>query len=177
MSAAETLKQARAAGIRVGIDGNDLTLEASAPPLAEVHDLLARHKAEILIMLRPGDDGWNGEEWQEFFEDRARVASLNGRLQRNHAEDRAFLWCVNEWLNRNPSKSPPGRCHHCGQSQGVLLPYLTSQVLMAPAHTWLHQECSTAWHTERRLRAMKALSSYGIHDRGHPRNEEGRDHE
>ena len=32
MSAAEALKAARAAGIQLGIDGDDLVLEASAPP-------------------------------------------------------------------------------------------------------------------------------------------------
>jgi hypothetical protein len=52
MSAAEALTVARAAGIQVRIDGDDLALEASAPPSAEVLDLLARHKAAILHELR-----------------------------------------------------------------------------------------------------------------------------
>ena len=67
MSATEALTQARAAGIRVRIDGNDLALEASAPPPAEVLNLLARHKADIVTLLRPGNDGWSGEDWREFF--------------------------------------------------------------------------------------------------------------
>ena len=45
MSAAEALKAARAAGIELGIDGDDLVLEATAPPPAAVLDLLSRHKA------------------------------------------------------------------------------------------------------------------------------------
>ena len=39
MSAAEALKAARAAGIELGIDGDDLVLEAAAPPPAAVLDL------------------------------------------------------------------------------------------------------------------------------------------
>jgi hypothetical protein len=57
MSAAEVLKAARASGIRIRVDGDDLVLEASAPPPPAVLDLLARHKAEILVLLRPSDDG------------------------------------------------------------------------------------------------------------------------
>jgi len=57
MSAAEVLKAARASGIRIRVDGDDLVLEASAPPPPAVLDLLARHKAEILVPLRPSDDG------------------------------------------------------------------------------------------------------------------------
>jgi hypothetical protein len=45
MSAAEALKAARAAGIQLGIDGDDLVLEASAPPPPDVIDLLSRRKA------------------------------------------------------------------------------------------------------------------------------------
>src|SRR5271155_5195264 len=52
MSAAKTIVVARAAGIQLGIDDGDLVLEATAPPPAAVLDLLSRHKAEILELLR-----------------------------------------------------------------------------------------------------------------------------
>jgi hypothetical protein len=55
MSAAQALKEARAAGVRLGIEGDDLVLEASAPPPAAVLDLLSRHKADVLRMLRPAE--------------------------------------------------------------------------------------------------------------------------
>jgi hypothetical protein len=48
MSAAEALKAARAAGVHLGIDGDDLVLEASTQPPAAVLDALSRHKAEIV---------------------------------------------------------------------------------------------------------------------------------
>ena len=52
MSAAEALKAARAAGIRLEIDGDDLVLEASAPPPPVVLDLLSRDKVHVIAMLR-----------------------------------------------------------------------------------------------------------------------------
>jgi hypothetical protein len=35
-------------------------------------NLLARHKSEIVALLRQGRDGWSREDWQVFFEERAR---------------------------------------------------------------------------------------------------------
>ncbi len=52
MSAAEALKAALAAGVSAEIDGDDLVLEASAPPPPAVLDLLSQHKAPIIAMLR-----------------------------------------------------------------------------------------------------------------------------
>lgn len=162
MSAAEALTQARAAGIRLGIDGDDLALEASAPPPAAVLDLVARHKADIVTLLRPGRDGWSGEDWREFFEERAGIAEFDGGLPRDQADARAFSCCVSEWLQRNPARSPSGRCDHCGQSKGMLLPYLTGYSVKDPGHTWLHQDCSRAWHQAHRAKAVLALVVMGI---------------
>ena len=64
MSAALALKTARAVGIRVRIDGDDLELEAPAQPPQAVLDLLSLHKADILRLLRPANDGWSPEDWQ-----------------------------------------------------------------------------------------------------------------
>jgi hypothetical protein len=52
MSAAEALRAARAAGVKVGVDGDDLVLEASEPPPSAVLGLLARYKENIVSMLR-----------------------------------------------------------------------------------------------------------------------------
>jgi hypothetical protein len=62
MSAAEALKAARAVGTRVGIDGDDLVLEASARPACAVLDLLSRHKADIVTLLQ--GQGGQGQEGQ-----------------------------------------------------------------------------------------------------------------
>lgn len=162
MSAVEALTQARAAGIHLGIDGDDLVLNASAPPPSEVLEILARHKADIVTLLRPGNDGWSGEDWREFFEERAGIAEFDGGLPRDQAQARAFSCCVAEWLHRNPARSPSGRCDHCGQTKGMLLPYLTGYSEKDHGHTWLHQECSRAWHQAWRAKAVSALVAIGI---------------
>ena len=64
MSAAAALKAARALGVDVTLDGNDLLVEAvSEPPAATIEDL-SRHKAEIIELLRLNKDGWSAEDWQ-----------------------------------------------------------------------------------------------------------------
>ena len=86
MSTTEALKAARAAGIRIGIDGDDLTLEASAAPLPAPLDLLSRHKAGVMALLRRGNDGWSAEDWKVSFDERVshgrvrwRAAARGGR--------------------------------------------------------------------------------------------------
>jgi hypothetical protein len=137
VNAAEVLKAARAAGIRVGIDGDDLVLEASAPPQPALLDLLSRHKAGIVTLLRPADEGWSAEDWQVFFDERAGIAEFDGGLSRGQAEACAFACCAVEWLNRNRLRSPPGRClgSGCGdQAYDPVLPYGVE----SSGDAWLH---------------------------------------
>jgi hypothetical protein len=51
MNALQALKAARATGITLRIDGDDLVLRAATSPPATVIDLLSRHKAEVLALL------------------------------------------------------------------------------------------------------------------------------
>ena len=102
MNAAEVLMAAWVSGIDVGIDGDDLVLEASAAPPSAVLDLLSRHKAGIVTLLRAADDGWSAEDWQVFFDERASIAEFDGGLPRSQAEAQALACCAAEWLLRNP---------------------------------------------------------------------------
>ena len=54
VSAADILERARAAGISVTIDGDNLVLEAPTPPSADVLAALRNHKADIIALLTPG---------------------------------------------------------------------------------------------------------------------------
>ena len=54
MSAAEVLELARAAGISVMIDGDDLVLESPIPPPPDVLDALRNHRADIIALVTPG---------------------------------------------------------------------------------------------------------------------------
>ena len=166
MSAAAVLRAARAAGVELAIDGNDLLLDAATVPPAPVVDALRRHKAEVVAMLRPGRDGWSAEDWQVSFDERAGIIEFDGRLPRAEAEAQALACCIVEWLNRNPTPSAPGRCVWCGQAESrhaAVLPYGTEP----GTHIWLHAECWPAWQGVRRSQATEALMrmKVGTHDR------------
>src|SRR4051794_3393553 len=107
MSAAEAIMAASAAGVSLEIDGDDLVLEAPAPPPDAVLDLLSRHKPGIVALLRHRRNRWLAEDWHEFSARRVAIAELTGRLPRPGAEARVFACCVAEWLNRNPVRSAP----------------------------------------------------------------------
>ena len=67
MSAVQALALARAAGIRVSVEGDDLALMAQAPPSDDVLDLLAQHKAAVVRLLVSGGDEWTAADWRQFF--------------------------------------------------------------------------------------------------------------
>ena len=90
MSAVQALKAARDAGVRIGIDGDALTLEADAAPPPEVLDQLRRHKAGIIALLRPTGGCWSEENWQAYFDERAGIREFDGGLSRGEAEERAL---------------------------------------------------------------------------------------
>ena len=161
MNAAEALRAALSAGVHVEIDGEDLSLSAAAAPPAAVLDLLARHKAGVIALLRMGVDGWSGEDWLAFFEERAGIAEFDGGLPRAEAEARAFACCVAEWLNRNFVGSPPGRCLACGGS-GDAHDVLRPHGIEPTGHAWLHSRCWPGWHAGRRAEAVAALAAIGI---------------
>jgi hypothetical protein len=161
MSVAQVLKAARDVGIHVRIDGNDLVLEASAPPPPAVLDALSRHKAEILSLLRPTENGRSADEWRVFVAKRTGISGVDGGLRRREAEAQAFEACIAEWLNRNPAPSQAGHCAWCGRPESasaVVLPFGTDP----GTHVWLHAECWPAWHEARRADAIAALSAMGI---------------
>ena len=106
MSAAEALKAALAAGVSAEIDGDDLVLEASAPPPPAVLDLLSQHKAPIIAMLRwQNRRGKLGSKINLHYSSsnrRHRIATAMGRLPsprgcRLMAETQTFLRSA--WLS------------------------------------------------------------------------------
>jgi hypothetical protein len=136
-------------------------LQAASTPPAAVLDTLSRHKVEIVALLRPSEDGWSAEDWQVFFEERAGIVEFNGGLPRVEAEAQAFACCVVEWLNRNPVRSPSGRCLSCGDrdhAHDPLLPYGAEPT----GHAWLHSRCWPTWFEGRKARAVAALAAMGI---------------
>lgn len=170
MSAGNVVMEARVAGTDLRVGGDDLLLEAGAPPLSAVRELLSHHKSEIVARLRPGRDGWSAEDWQADFDERAAIAEFDGGLPRPEAEARAFECCVVEWLNRNFERSPPGRCLACGggdHAHDALLPFGTETT----GHVSLHGRCWSTWHAGRKAEAVAVavLAAMGIEERDiHP---------
>jgi hypothetical protein len=96
-----------------------------------------------------------------FFDERASIAEFDGGVPRSDAEARAFACCIVEWLNRNPARSPPGRCLACGGRQhghDPLLPYGVEPT----GHAWLHSRCWEAWYAARKREAIAALKAMGV---------------
>ena len=161
MTAIEALKAASAAGVELSIDGDDLALSAASAPPVAVLDALSWHKADIVALIRPAEDGWSAEDWQVFFDERAGIVEFDGGLPRPAAEAQAFACCVVEWLNRNPERSPAGRCLKCGDREHAYdpqLPYGTER----NGHVWLHSRCWPAWYEVRKAKAVSALMAMGI---------------
>jgi hypothetical protein len=161
MSAVQALGTARAFGVHLELDGDDLLLEAAKPPPDAILAELSRHKPEVVRLLHSTRDGSSPEYWHVLFHQRAAFAEFACGLPRADAEVQAFECCVVEWLNRNPTPSAAGRCCWCGQPEShgaVIVPYGTRP----GTHAWLHTECWPAWQTFRRSKAQEALARMGI---------------
>jgi hypothetical protein len=136
-------------------------LDADAAPSPQLLNLLAHHKAGMIALLRPENDGWSPYDWLAYFDERAGIAEHDGGLSREQAEAHAFTCCVVEWRNRNPVRSPPGRCVGCGQAERAfdsLLPFGGETAGIA----WLHPRCWQAWQTGRIADAVASLTKMGI---------------
>jgi hypothetical protein len=161
ISAVDALRVARIGGNKLMIDGDDLKLEACAPPPPFVLDLVSRHKAEIIRLLLPGRDGWSAQDWQVFFDERVDICKLDGLVPREQAEAGAVDWCVAEWLNRNSISSPPESCFGCGGEEkpfDCLLPF----GIGIGDRVWLHSRCQPAWSASRKAEAISELANMGI---------------
>jgi hypothetical protein len=142
-----------------------LVLEATTPPPVAIIRALAQQKAEIVLMLRPCQDGWSAADWQTFFDERAGVAEFSGGLLRADAEVQAFAGCITEWLNHHPARSTAERCLGCGGCETTydrLVPY----GIESTGHAWLHGRCWPAWNRARQAEAVEALAAMGIPPNG-----------
>ncbi len=161
MSAVEALRMAHENGIRLGIAGADLILDAEREPAPAVLDAIRHYKEEIVALLVADQDAGTAEDWQVFFDERAGIAEFDGGQTREQAEATAFECCVVEWLDRHPCRSDPGRCAACGKPDRdghTVVPFGTESY----DHAWLHPECWEEWHRERQERARRALAAMGF---------------
>ena len=156
MSAVEVLRLAQENGIRLGVVGADLILDAAREPEPDVLEALRRNKAAIVALLGADRDEWSAKDWKAFYDERTGIAEFDGRQSRADAEAIAFECCIVEWLDRHPECSNPDRCAWCGE------PYRDGNAVVpfgvdSGGHTWLHPECWSDWRQDRRERAQRAL--------------------
>jgi hypothetical protein len=83
VNAAEVIKEAEAAGVRIAIEGDGLLLEATAPPPKATLDLITQHKAEIITLLR-SDVGGSVESQVSWLDMVVAVENEAGRHR---------IWC------------------------------------------------------------------------------------
>jgi hypothetical protein len=107
MSAVEALKAARAAGIEVALDGDDLALSAASAPPAGVLEALSRHKAEIVALFRPGRDGWSGEDWLALVRRTGGHCRVRWRATAQGGSGPSLRMLRRRMADRNPVRSSP----------------------------------------------------------------------
>jgi hypothetical protein len=163
MSAAEAITPARAAGIQIMIDGDDLLLQALAPPRRSSICCPATSLASWRCCGTARTTG------------RPRISRISSRRgprsrrsvaarRESKAETRAFVCCIVEWLNRNPVRSPPGgylnclNCHGGDHAHDPLLPH----GIEPTGHACPHSRCWPAWYARRKAEAVDALTAIGI---------------
>jgi hypothetical protein len=82
VNAAEVIKEAAAAGIQIAIEGDGLSLEATAKPPKAIIELITQHKPEIIDLLR-SDRGGRAE---------ARVSWLDMEVAVENEASRHRIW-------------------------------------------------------------------------------------
>jgi hypothetical protein len=99
MNAVEALSVAQAAGLRIVLDGDGLLVDASAQPPDALIDALSHNKAEIVALLRLGNDGSTSKGRQALDDERSDIRSIPVSAE---TDTKAIPWA--EWkaleLNR-----------------------------------------------------------------------------
>ena len=161
MSVVQALQSARLAGLHLQVEGEDLVLEAAAPPPSSLLELLRQHKAEVIALLRCEASPWSGADWQAYYNERAGITEYDGGLSRPEAEAQAYAACLAEWLEQNPVPSIPHSCLHCGRPEEADDPPMSFGPGLSQSG-WVHPRCWDAWHVRRRDSAASALAAMGI---------------
>ena len=86
MSAVEAIRVAEASGIRFGVEGADLVLEADLEPPEEVVNTIRHYKAEIIALLACSDHHGQPADRQSGFKDHTPVQSIVRTLPHSWAE-------------------------------------------------------------------------------------------
>jgi hypothetical protein len=134
-----------------------LKTSRSLPPVAHV----AHVAHENIEDRKASGGGWDAEDWQTYFDERAAIAEFDGGLSRAEAEALAFECCIGHWLTIvPPAIADDGNCPGCNQPLGEqAVPVLRA----GGGHVWLHHGCIEKFTVRRRMEARRALTEMGIY--------------
>lgn len=124
MSAAEVLHAARAAGLHLALDGDDLVLESEDPPARDVLNLVRSHKAEIIAEMNSPSAG-NQDiyravvDWHGWYEERAAIRQFDGGHTRDEAERLAWSEAEDRWHRTHGERIARNLCAGCRRPIGL----------------------------------------------------------
>jgi hypothetical protein len=127
----DALKLARDYGVRVTLDGDDLSLEADRAPPADLVAALKTAKSVIVGELR--------------------LRQALDRQRREEVERRD----ITRWINNHFISSPPGRCIHCGGGPRANDRFVL--IFVGSDRADVHASCHQTWLAERQAAAREAL--------------------
>jgi hypothetical protein len=122
VKAAEVIKKATAAGVRIAIEGDGLLLEATAPPPKTIIELITQHKAEIIDLLRSGRGGPAEETQVSWLDMTVAVENEAGRhrIWRDELTRRADNDSLTEIERGTLQRAIASHARHAAIFEGVL---------------------------------------------------------
>ena len=171
MTAVEALvREAAAAGVVLAVTDQGLSYRARAGALtAELRAQLRDNKAAVTAHLRAAADSAeqaapDGADWRDDFEERAGILEHNAELPRAEAEAMAREAAIARWMNTHPpEEADQNHCAACGDwLLDDMLPLAERDQLGRPV--WVHGQCWSAYLSQRRAAAERALFSEGTND-------------
>jgi len=164
-TARELVNAATAAGAKLAVSGDTLSVTAPRPLAPELVQELRRSKVEILRLLAaepgdgrqfPADAAW----WRRHFTIRTLHWRLSGRWTKNEAERLAYGELLHEWRKSHGRRWPVWQCAGCDEPIGSL-----SALLLADenrVHFDVERECLIRFGRHWRGEAAAGLRALGL---------------
>jgi hypothetical protein len=123
MNAADVLNAARAAGLCLAVDGDELVLESSGAPPSAVLDLIRAHKPEIIAAITATKVASAASadyvaDWRDWYEERAAIRQFDGGYTRDEAECLAWSEAEDRWHRARGDRVPCDLCAGCRRPIG-----------------------------------------------------------
>jgi hypothetical protein len=164
-TARELVRVATAAGAKLAVRGDRLSVRAPRPLAPELVEELRRSKTEILRLLaaEPDDDyrfSADATWWRRHFTIRTIHWELGGRRPKDEAERLAYGELLDEWRKWHGRRWPAWQCAGCDEPIGGL-----SALSLADGprvHFDEERECLIRFGHRWRSEAVAALRALGL---------------